>query len=127
MAAYSDYLSASIAFDRGDHESALAFLERSALDEDHFKTRHMMYRALTALGRHAEAAEQLAKSYALNPRNDRVACDHAPHLAGAGDVERARCILVEVLERNPSYGPAKRALADLDTHGEAPSARLSEE
>ena len=65
MAAYSDYLSASIAFDRGD--------------------------------------------------------------AGTGDVDRAQRILIEVLERNPSYGPAKRALADLDTHGEAPSARLSEE
>jgi len=107
MDAYAEYQLGITKFEARDYDGALEHLTRSIQQEEHFKTRHHLYKVCLKLGQAEEAFEHLEKAYAANPRNDRVACDYASELRIRGNASRAHEVLLEVLARNPNYGPAR--------------------
>src|SRR5207249_2409323 len=110
MDARSEYFLAVSKIEKGEYAAALEILERSVQKNEHFKTRHLLYKVCAALGRADEALEHLRKGYSDNPKNDRVACDYASELRCGGEARAARQIVLEVIARNPSYGPAREEL-----------------
>src|SRR5262245_34415687 len=110
MEGYTDYQLAASKFAEREYDAALALLNQSLAQGDHYKTRHLLCHVLHALGRNTEAIQHLKAAYSMNSKNDRVACDYASELCRSGEMNRAREVLAEILARNPSYSPARSAL-----------------
>ena len=100
-------------FERGEFESALENFLRSSELEAHFKTSERMAHALRKLGRPEEADYFLEQSYHLNPKNDKIGIEYAGLMLRRGQISPAKEILKEIICRNPTYGPARRLMAEL--------------
>jgi predicted Zn-dependent protease len=110
--AYTKYCDGRDALDRGDLESAehllLASLEFSA----HFKTHEVLGDIAAIQGNANDAFKHYASAYSLNPNSDSAATRYACVLLSSGRTDDARSIIDSVLDRNPSYGPAKELFQD---------------
>ena len=110
--AYTKYCDGRDAIDRGDMESAERLLLESLGISAHFKT-HELLGDIAAMRRNGEDAfKHYASAYSLNPNSDSAATRYARALLGSGRINDARSIIDSVLERNPSYGPAKDLLQE---------------
>ena len=78
-----------------------------ALDE-HFKTCERIAELLEGLGRVAEAESHIHRAFQLNSENSKVATRYAEVLLALGDFSEATRVLRNVLDKNPTYGPARR-------------------
>lgn len=95
------------------YEEAIIFFKKSTLLQEHFKTYHLLYKALVAVKEFVDAKAAITHAYKLSPENDRVAFDYAEVCYEEGKHEAARNILEGILKRNSSFGPAKRLLSKL--------------
>jgi tetratricopeptide (TPR) repeat protein len=106
--AYSKYCDARDALDRGDVKGAEGLLVESLKIRAHFKTHEVLGDICQWRGDHDEAFKHFASAYSLNPRSDSAATRYARALLGAGRIDDACTIIAQVLDRNPSYGPAQQ-------------------
>lgn len=111
---YDLYLKGSGAFRRGDLYMALSFFLMSKDVEPHYKTFERIYEVLKELDREQEGFIYLEEAYKLQPTSDKTAILYSNMLVTQGKHSIARKILITVLERNSTYGPAKRLLESLN-------------
>ena len=107
---YHYYLHGLEKYEKGDLDAALSYFLKSLELDEHFKTYELLYHIFKRKKLKKEADEAIFKAYRLNPRNDKVATELACMLIDNGKTKVAKKILLEVLKRNPDYGPAKRLL-----------------
>jgi predicted Zn-dependent protease len=107
---YSKYCDAREALDRGDVESAERLLLASLAEDAHFKTHELLGDICSSRGDNEDAFNHIASAHSMNPRSDSAATRYARALSGLGRSDEARSIVNSVLERNPSYGPARQLL-----------------
>lgn len=101
-------------FENKDFENSLqCFIESNKLDE-HPRTYARMYECLKKLGRNNEAKIYIEKAYKMNPIQDKVTVQYAEELLFDGKIALAKEILGKLLNRNTSYGPAKRLLETIN-------------
>jgi len=97
-------------YDNENIEKALEYFFRSLAVEPHFKTYEMIYHCLSKLGKKHEAREYIEKAYNENKNNDKVAVEYSTVIFDDGNIDLSAKLLNEVLQRNPTYGPAKKLL-----------------
>jgi 4-amino-4-deoxy-L-arabinose transferase-like glycosyltransferase len=106
------------------------FVRATRLAPGYERAWHNAAGCLIDLGRGKEAAVFGERSVALAPRNARAHYNFAVCLLAAGDVARSIEHLHRSLQLEPGYAPARRALAELQSHppraadrdaGDAPS------
>jgi len=107
---YELYCKARQAVDAGQHSEAIALLQESLNHEPHFKTFELLGVSLKAVGRNDDALTALERALELNPRSSKTACILAAYLLEAQEVARSKAILLDVLKRTPTYGPARELL-----------------
>ena len=101
-------------FENGNFENSLkCFIESNELDE-HPRTYARMYECLKKLGRNDEANAYIEIAYKKNPIQDRVTIQYAEELIVDGKIALAKEILEKLLNRNTTYGPAKRLLEKIN-------------
>lgn len=108
--AYSKYCDGRDALDRGDLDSAEQLLLESLAVDAHFKTHEVLGDIFASRGNANEAIKHFASAYNLNARSDSAATRYARALFAVGRTDDARSIIDTVLERNPSFGPARELL-----------------
>lgn len=114
MNAIDNYWAGKERLNNAYYEEAMELFNASLELERHFKPYECLYRCYAALEEPEKAFECISEAYKLNPKNDKVALGYAKMLADhKKDVAAARGILADILKRNPTYNPAKRALKDL--------------
>lgn len=97
-------------FENKDFENSLqCFIESNELNE-HPRTYARMYECLKKLGRNNEAKVYIEIAYQMNPIQDKVTIQYAEELIIDGKIALAKEILEKLLNRNTTYGPAKRLL-----------------
>ena len=101
------------AYEKGDFQKAIEYLEQSRQMDEHYKTYEILYLCWKNLGESEKAFSCLEHSFALNPHCDKVAVEYAKELAGKGETAKAREILQETVKRNSSYQPAFRLLQQI--------------
>lgn len=109
---YEFYLKGSGALNKGDLYMALSFFLMSKDAEPHYKTFERIYETLKKLDRE-EGFMYLEEAYQLQPTSDKTATLYSHMLIEQGKHTHAHQILTTVLERNSTYGPAKRLLESL--------------
>lgn len=110
---YHYYCTGLTDFEKGEFECALEnFLKSSELDP-HFKTYERISHVLRKLNRFEEADYFMEEAYLLNPKNDKTATGYSELLLRRGETGPAKDILNEIICRNPSYGPARRLIAEI--------------
>ena len=105
--AYGRYREARDALDSGDVNSAERLLLESLELGAHFKTHELLGDIASLRGRGDDALKHFASAYRLNPNSDSAATRYARALYESARADDARSIIASVLERNPSYGPAR--------------------
>ena len=97
-------------FEKNEPQKAIVFFRKSAELDPHFKTYERMFDCFNKLGLKNEANECIKKAFQLNSKNDKVTVMYASVLAEENNVDNAVLILIDLLKRNPTYGPAKKLL-----------------
>jgi len=95
-------------YEMNDYKKAVEFFQQSVVLQDHFKTFELLYRCYLKIGEYTSARECIEKAYFLNNKNDRVAVLYATVLLSENSIKSTETIIQDVLDRNPTYGPAKR-------------------
>jgi tetratricopeptide (TPR) repeat protein len=95
---------------RNNAEGAIASLEQSLALCDHFKTRELLAQCFELNGNSDRALLEYHRALALNPRSNKTAVRFARLLLELGRTADSREVLVGVLARVSTYGPAKRLL-----------------
>ena len=108
-----EFLEGRVAFERGDFEGALRLFESSERQEPHFKTKLFIARIHAALGRETEAFSAFVEAYNLNPHHPQTSVEYAQALLSREEHKEAARILRRVLERNRTYGPARKLLGTI--------------
>jgi len=99
--------------DNNKYEKALEYFVKSNNIESHFKTYERMCYCYKKLNKMVEARECIENAYKMNGNNDKVAVEYAEFLIQEGRIELAKNLLINILQRNNSYGPANKLLADI--------------
>ena len=107
---YKLYLDGCDALREQNYNAALSLFLKSVAEQAHFKTYEKIYETLQRLGRDEEGLIYIEKAYELQPTNDKTATLYARTLVNSGKFEIAKEILETTLQRNPTYGPAKKLL-----------------
>ncbi len=111
MSAYENYLAGNSFFKNQDYTSAIHYFTLSCDAEPHFKTYEKLYLCYRALNNTDMAFNCINKAFDINGKNDKVAFEYAQLLISyKNDLTEANKILENILERNPSYKPAKELL-----------------
>lgn len=100
-------------YEKGNYSEAILYFEQSNAVEEHFKTYERLYRCWKNVGNKEKEISRIEKAYELNPRNDKTAFEYAEFQAVIGNVELARKVLKELIERNPSYNKVRDMLEKL--------------
>ncbi len=98
----------------GQWESAFDYLSKSLAMHPHAKTCERLSFVLDQLGQAQASKKMLKKAYELNPRVDLIANRYAAMLYLIGESDNAKTVLADVLARNPTYGPAKRLMDQMN-------------
>lgn len=114
MNSYDYYIRAIEAIQENDLIRAEKLLQESLSMEKHFKTHHELAKLLFRSGRQEEAKHHFHAAYLSNQQNDRVAFDYAKNLFGEKKTKAAKEVLRKILERNSTYGPARRLLDEIE-------------
>ncbi|MCE9544771.1 MAG: tetratricopeptide repeat protein [Planctomycetia bacterium] len=104
------YYDARQAFIDHDYQRAVKLLQSSLRAADHFKSHEMLGQCYERLEDRSRAVEEYRRALELNPRSNKTACLLATTLVDQGELAAARVIVVSLLDRSPSYGPARRLL-----------------
>lgn len=99
--------------ENGRFVEALEFFQHSWALEEHQGTANRLGQALQALNRREESHGWFARAYELNPRNNKIAMDHASSLHEQGHIQEAIKVLHALVKQNRTYKPAKNLLAAL--------------
>lgn len=97
-------------FDTGNFQEALVYFQKSIEIAPHFKTYERMYDCYKNLGNQRQARECIEKAFHLNSKNDKVAIEYILLLIEEDNLALASSFLEALLQRNPTYGPAKKLL-----------------
>jgi tetratricopeptide (TPR) repeat protein len=100
-------------FKKGNLDLALYCFAKSICLEPHFKTYQKKSEVLEKLGKEKEAFVALEEAYMLNPMNDSVAFNYASKLFKMNRFDECIAILKTIIERNSSYGPARKLLQSI--------------
>jgi tetratricopeptide (TPR) repeat protein len=103
-------------FESGDVEKALEHFRKSLEIKPHFKTYERMYQCYKKMNKTYEAKECIEKAFYMNDKNDKVAIEYIRLLIQEGNIILSKKLLNGVLERNPSYDPAKKLLQTIGNH-----------
>lgn len=104
------YLEARAQFDSGDYKQARIGFEKSWSMEQHAHTAHWLAQTLERLGLEDQARRWHSRAYEMSPDHGMIAVGHAASLQGAARSAEAVAILQAVLDKNPTYGPARKLL-----------------
>jgi lipopolysaccharide biosynthesis regulator YciM len=107
---YETYCLGQNAYEKGEFEKALEYFYESLACNEHYKTYEKIYYCLKVLNKQLEARKYLELAYNLNKNNDKITVEYSQMLIDEGKKELSKTLLEGLLKRNPSYGPAKRAL-----------------
>lgn len=110
-------------FDSFRNIDAIPYLEESLVLDDHFKTRELLGECFEVAGDFDRALFEYTKAVELNPRSNRTCCLLGSLLFITGKKTEARDIIVEVLSRTPTYGPAKDLLSMMDSRSKSKRSR----
>ena len=97
-------------FDKKNYSSAIKYFKVSNSLENHYKTYEMLFQCWKAISNISEAYDCIKKSYVLNSKNDKVAFEYAETSIDLDHKELAQELLMEILQRNPTYKKAKQLL-----------------
>lgn len=104
-------------FSQGNVVEAIVALNKSLLIASHFKTCELLGRCYEAVGDNVNAARHYEMGVAQNRRSNNTAVLLANVLLRLGETARSEELVVQVLSRSPTYGPARvllQRLRDLD-------------
>lgn len=114
MNAIEHYYAGRERLDNAFYADALPLFEESLSIQPHFKTYECAYHCYAALNQPEKAFESISAAFALNGKQDKVALHYAKALLNyKQDIAAAREVLIKILDRNPSYKPAKVMLNEL--------------
>jgi tetratricopeptide (TPR) repeat protein len=106
-------------FEKGEYNKAIEYFFKSLEMGDHFKTYERLYNCYVKIGEHSKARECIEKAFELNRNNDKVAIEYISKLVNEGEEdELPKKLLDEVLERNPTYGPARKLKEQIELRKE---------
>jgi tetratricopeptide (TPR) repeat protein len=94
-------------------EEALKFFRKSLELKKRSIAAARVYECLLHLNRYDESREYIEMAFMLNTTSDIVAVQYASRLVQDNEKKKATAILRTVLERNPSYVPAKKLFETL--------------
>ncbi len=97
-------------YEKGNYSDAILYFEQSNTVEEHFKTYERLYKCWKEVGNKEKEKACIEKAYEQNPRNDKTAFEYAEFQAELGNIELTRKVLLELIERNPSYNKARDML-----------------
>ncbi|MFC4776214.1 tetratricopeptide repeat protein [Paenibacillus sp. GCM10023252] len=101
------------AFEKKEYVEAIKRFELSQELMKHFKTLEHLYSCYDAIGNRTKAKECIQEAFLLNSNNSRTAVLYASILLEEGDKNKSLQVVNQVLEKNPSYNPAKKILERL--------------
>ena len=114
MNAYENYLAGNDCLKRSDYLSAIYYFTTSNLLEPHYKTYEKLFLCYYSVNQIEEAFECISCAYELNHKNDKTALKYAKLLVEyKHDYVLAKKILLNILQRNPSYKPDNTLLNDI--------------
>ncbi len=96
------------------YEEALKHFEKSLNLKQRSLTAARIYECLLHLKRGTEARRYIEMAFMLNSQSDSIAVQYAAVLLQEKKVKKAESILRTVLDRTPSFAPAKKLLATID-------------
>jgi Flp pilus assembly protein TadD len=102
-------------FKNGNMTEAVRLLKESWLSDNHAHTAHTLSMAYMKLSDANESHTWIVNAYRLNPFHNRIATDYAASLYLQGRVNEAISVLLELLRRVPTYGPARKLLDQLQS------------
>ena len=98
----------------GNIQEALISFLMSVTLSPHFKTYEQLHYVLGNLGYKEESEFMIQKAYELNSSNDKVSLLYAKCLIERGCKVKAKEILINLLDRNKTYLPARKILEELN-------------
>ena len=104
---------ARLAKEEGKLGVCVDLLKESASVDEHYKTYELLGECLESQEDLTNANEAYSRAMVLNPGANKSGYLLARSLAMLGRKEEAKRILIDVLGTNPTYGPAKKYLAEL--------------
>lgn len=114
MNAYENYLAGNDCLKKSDYISAICYFTTSILLEPHYKTYEKLFLCYYSVNQIDKAFDCISCSYNLNKKNDKTALEYAKLLIEyKNDYILAQKILLNILQRNPSYKPAKYLLKNI--------------
>ena len=112
MSAYENYLAGNDCLKKSDYISAINFFTTSNSLEPHYKTFEKLFLCYYSINQMEKAFDCISCSYNINNKNDKTALEYAKMLVEyKHDYFLAKEILLDILQRNPSYKPAKKLLS----------------
>jgi tetratricopeptide (TPR) repeat protein len=109
------YYDAQEASSQHDYLRAVDLLQRSIEIADHFKSREVLGQCYERLGDRPGAIGEYRRALELNPRSNKTAHLLASALLDEGDLAAASAIVASLLDRCPTYGPARKLLSTIDS------------
>jgi tetratricopeptide (TPR) repeat protein len=101
------------AFKNEDYLNALKLFKESLKIFEHGKTLQRISDTFEKLNDFEGAFTSIQNAYFLSPTNDIIGLKYANYLIKRNETENAKCILNNIIERNPSYLPAKKMLESI--------------
>lgn len=99
--------------EKKEFEEAVKHFRKSLDLKKRSITAARIYECLLHLNRYDESKEYIEMAFMLNTTSDIVAVQYASRLVQDKHLKKATAILRTVLERNPSYLPAKKLFETL--------------
>lgn len=99
--------------ERGRDREALEMFKKSWEHRPHATTAYRIGVILWKQSDVSNAIEWLKRAHHLNPLHNQISTEYATALADGGEKERAVQILLDVLNRTSTYGPANNALRQI--------------
>jgi len=106
--AYYYYIVANEHYNNGQIEEAIHLFLKSLEMDYHFKTYEKLYWCYNSLQQYDLANYFIKRAYEENNNNDKVAYLYAKVLIDKKQIEKAREILLSIINRNPSYKKAEQ-------------------
>lgn len=103
--------------DNGQWQDAITFFLMSWDAEPHATTAFRISEILRHLDRKEESHTWIETAYRLSYRHNQIATAYASSLLDRGLANEAIRILNDVLERTPTYGPARKLLDSIKPDG----------
>lgn len=110
---YKMYLKGNVALEQNDKYTALAYFLLSKDLESHYKPLEKIAEILKTLNYVEESYPYIREAYSVQPTSDKTAVLYAEALVEQENYESAKEVLNSVLQRNPTYKPAKKLLGSI--------------